>query len=91
MFYNYTNRKPMTNVFDLFDKQACDIRGKFGADSWTRAQYFSHAKELEAQGIQVVLVDMIGHPVEGSIPISNEIFFDNRYPAGSYFVLYCHS
>ncbi|MEI7562911.1 MAG: hypothetical protein WCJ39_04340 [bacterium] len=54
----------MTNVFDLYDPHACDIRGKFGADSWTRAQYFSHAKELEAQGIQVVLVDMIGHPVE---------------------------
>ena len=81
----------MTNVFDLFDKKACDIRGKVGADSWTWAQYASHKKELEAQGIQVVLVDMIGHPVEGAIPISNEMFFGNVYPAGTYFILYCHS
>jgi hypothetical protein len=37
------------------------------------------------------LVDMINHPVEGSIPISNEIFFWNKYPDWTFFVLYCHS
>lgn len=79
------------NIFDLYDPNACDVRGKFGADSWTRGEYFANKKELEKEGIQVVLVDMIGHPVEGAIPASNEIFFGNEYPKNTYFVLYCHS
>jgi hypothetical protein len=52
------------NIFDLYDPTACDVRGKFGADSWTRGEYFANKKALEAQGIQVLLVDLIGHPVE---------------------------
>ena len=79
------------NIFDLYDPTACDIRGKFWADSWTWGEYFTNKMELEQQGIQVILIDMIGHPVEWAIPASNEIFFDNHYPDGTYFILYCHS
>jgi hypothetical protein len=79
------------SVFDLFSKDACDIRGKQSKDKWTRVEYFSNKKELEAQGKQVVLVDMINHPIEGSVSISNELFFGNKYPEGTYFALYCHS
>jgi hypothetical protein len=46
---------------------------------------------LEAEGVRVVLVDMINHPVEWSVPISNEMFSGNLYPAWTYFCLYCHS
>lgn len=79
------------DVFDLFKPEACDIRGKANKEKWTRHEYFENKKELEAQWTKVVLVDMINHPVEGAIPISNEIFFGNRYPKGTVFVLYCHS
>ena len=79
------------SIFDLFSPSACDIRGKKSTDKWTRTQYFANKKEFEEQGIQVVLVDMINHPVEGAIPISNEIFFGNQYPEGTHFCLYCHS
>ncbi len=79
------------SVFDLFKKDACDIRGKKSTDKWTRTEYFTNKKELESQGINVVLVDMINHPIDWSVPISNEIFFGNQYPEGTYFILYCHS
>jgi hypothetical protein len=46
---------------------------------------------LESKWVRVVLVDMINHPVEDAIPASNEIFTENKYPAWTYFCLYCHS
>lgn len=52
------------DVFDLFKPEACDIRGKANKEKRTRHEYFENKKELEAQGIKVVLVDMINHPVE---------------------------
>ncbi|MCF7835226.1 rhodanese-like domain-containing protein [Candidatus Gracilibacteria bacterium] len=79
------------SVFDLFTKDACDIRGKTSTDKRTRTEYFTNKKELESQGIKVVLVDMINHPIEDSVQISNELFFGNKYPEGTYFILYCHS
>ncbi len=79
------------DVFNLFKKEACDIRGKFGSDKWTWKEYFDYKKELESEWKQVVLVDMIGQPVEWAISISNELFFSNQYPEGTVFVLYCHS
>lgn len=79
------------DVFDLYDKNSCDMRGKIGSESRTWTQYFQYKEMLEKEGTQVVLVDMIDHPVEGAVPISNELFFDKTYPEGTYFVLYCHS
>ena len=79
------------DVFDLFSPEACDIRGKANKEKRTRHEYFENKKELEKQGIKVVLVDMINHPVENAIPISNDIFFGNKYPKWTVFVLYCHS
>lgn len=52
------------DVFDLFSPEACDIRGKANKEKRTRNEYFENKKALEAQGIKVVLVDMINHPVE---------------------------
>ena len=79
----------MMNVFDLFSQDACSLGG---GDSlkWTWDEYREKRKELEADDVQVVLVDMIKHPVPGSVPISNELFA-GEYPDGTYFALYCHS
>lgn len=79
------------DVFGLFKKDACDVRGKFGSDKWTWKEYFAYKQQLEAEWIRVVLVDMIGHPVEWAVSISNELFFSGEYPEGTVFVLYCHS
>ena len=59
--------------------------------SWTRNQYFHHRKKLESEGVTVILVDMTGHPIEDSVPVSDELFFGGQYPEGTYFVLYCDS
>lgn len=40
-------------------------------ESWTWQEYEEKKRQL---GDKVVLVDMIGHPVEGSEPISEEMF-----------------
>ena len=73
---------------DLFDKNACNIFGRNnGLESWTWDEY--HAKKTEL-GDRLVLVDMIGHPVEGSVSIS-ERMFEGAYPDGTVFALYCHS
>ncbi len=79
------------DVKDLYNPQACDPRGRASKSVWTWSEYFQYKKELEEEWVQVVLVDMIGHPVEWAIAISNEMFFANQYPAGTHFVLYCHS
>jgi rhodanese-related sulfurtransferase len=78
------------NIFDMFNPNACAIGGRDGAISWSWEEYFENKKKFEEQGKKVVLVDMINHPVEGSTPISNELF-DGSFPEGTYFVLYCHS
>ncbi len=70
----------------MFDANACSIHGG-GSLGWTWEEYFEKKKTL---GKKVILVDMIGEPVEGSVPISNELFA-KKHPEGTYFVLYCHS
>lgn len=79
------------DITTLFNPKACDPRGMKSQDKWTWTEYFENKKKLESDGIQVVLVDMINHPVENAVPISNELFFGNQYPKGTYFALYCHS
>ncbi len=74
----------------MFNPNACSIGGRDGATSWNWEQYFENKKSLESEGKDVVLVDMINHPVEGSVPISNELF-SGKYPDGTHFVFYCHS
>jgi hypothetical protein len=34
---------------------------------------------------------MIGHPIDGSVQISNELFAPGNKPEGTVFALYCHS
>jgi len=80
------------DVNELFQKNACNIWARDKVKKkWSWDEYFEQKKKLEAEGKKVVLVDMINQPIEDSIPISNEIFFDWRYPDGTTFCLYCHS
>jgi len=74
----------------MYDPEACSIFGG-GSTERTRYQYFENKKLLESKWVQVVLVDMIRHPIEDSVPISNELFMSGDYPDGTYFCLYCHS
>ena len=69
------------DIFSLFSPKACDIRGKKSTDKWSWTEYFENKARLEAENTKVILIDMINHPVEGSIPISNDIFYGNHYPA----------
>ncbi len=63
----------------------------------TRTQYFNNKTKLESDGIQVVLVDLpVGRlPWQDALPWSlegnEEMFFDNSYPDGTYFVFYCYN
>lgn len=77
------------DIFKLFDENACSLGGKDSL-AWTWAEYYKKKKELEKDGTKVMLVDMIGQPVDGSVPISNELFAGD-FGKGTYFVLYCHS
>lgn len=70
----------------MFPKNACSLDGG-GSVGWTWEKYFEKKEEL---GDKIVLVDMIGHPVSGSIPLSNELL-NGQYPKETIFVLYCHS
>lgn len=79
------------DVFNLFSKDACDIRGKQSKDRRTRTEYFENKRILKSKGIKVVLVDMINHPIEDAVPISNSLFFEEQHPEWTYFILYCHS
>lgn len=75
-------------ISDLYDQNACSIFGRNnGLESWTWAQFREQKSKL---GDGVVLVDMIGHPVEGSVPAKDELF-SGKYPTGTVFALYCHS
>ena len=72
----------------MFNPNACNIFGRNnGLESWTWAEYRKKKTEIWEK---LVLVDMIGHPVEWSVLASDELF-DGRYPAGTIFALYCHS
>lgn len=75
-------------IFDMFDSNACSIQGRNNwLEAWTWDKYEEKKKELWEK---VVLVDMINHPVAGSVVISDKLF-SGIYPEGTIFALYCHS
>lgn len=75
-------------IHDMYDQNACSIFGRWSdVISWTWAEYNQQKQILWDK---LVLVDMIWHPVAGSILASDEIF-DGRYEEWTIFALYCHS
>lgn len=72
----------------MYDPNACSIWWMNNSmESWTWDQYKIQKEKFKNQ---IVLVDMINHPLEDSKPISNEMF-DWEYKDGTVFALYCHS
>ena len=75
------------DIENMFPQNACSLDGR-NSIGWTWDTYFEKKEQLKDK---IVLVDMIGHPVPGSIPLSNSLFENKKYSDGTYFVLYCHS
>ena len=76
-------------ITESYDPNACSIWWMNNwLESWTWEEY---KKNKEQFWDQIVLVDMINHPLPDSVAISNELFDTSVNPEGTYFVLYCHS
>jgi len=76
-------------IVESYDPNACNIAGfNNGLESWTWEQYKTQKEKF---GDQIVLVDMINHPVEDSVAITNELFAPWNKPDWTVFALYCHS
>jgi hypothetical protein len=60
-------------------------------DEWTQSEYLTNKRELEAQGIRVVLVDTILNPIENADAITYNPPLLREIPSGSVFVFYCDS
>jgi hypothetical protein len=58
-------------------------------DEWTQEEYLRAKKELEAQGVEVLLVDTILNPIEKADTITYNPYELKQYPKGSVFVFYC--
>ena len=75
-------------ITDMYDPNACSIWWMNNwMESWTWEQYKIQKDKFKDQ---IVLVDMINHPLDDSRPISNEMF-EWQYKDGTVFALYCHS
>jgi hypothetical protein len=60
-------------------------------DEWTQSEYLANKRELESQGVSVVLVDTILNPIDGADVTTYNPPLLREYPAGSVFVFYCDS
>ena len=79
----------MTNqTYNPFHDSLSVIQSK---ENWSWIEYFIYKEKLEQEGIEVILVDMTGHPVEDSINVSDDLFFEQEHPQGTYCALYCDS
>lgn len=75
-------------VKDMYDQNACSIFGRNNwCEVWTWQEYAIKKEELKDL---LVLVDMINHPIDWSIAISDELF-NWKYKDWTTFALYCHS
>lgn len=59
------------------------------ADEWTQDEYLKNRRELEAQGIRVLLVDTILNPIYGTETVLYSPPVLRNEPEGSVFVFYC--
>lgn len=61
----------------------------FEKDEWTQQELFKYTKELDKQGIKVVLIDTVLKPLEKIETITYNPYEMNEYPKGTVFVFYC--
>lgn len=58
-------------------------------DEWTQEEYMRAKRDLEAEGIKVLLVDTILAPIEGADTVIYNPYELAKEPSGSVFVFYC--
>ena len=61
------------------------------AKEWTQKEFLENKRDLEKEGIKVLLVDTILSPIEKADTIVYNPFELKSYPDGSVFVFYCDS
>ena len=58
---------------------------------WTQKEFLQNKKELEAEGIKVLLIDTILSPIENADTVVYNPYELSKEPHGSVFVFYCDS
>lgn len=58
-------------------------------DEWTQEEFLRNKKELEADGLKVLLIDTILNPIDGTETILYAPPLLKSEPEGSVFVFYC--
>ena len=58
-------------------------------DEWTQEEFLAHKKELESEGVKVLLVDTIAKPIKGAETTLYNPYEMKALPEGSVFVFYC--
>lgn len=61
----------------------------FSKTQWTQQELYKYTKELEAEGIKVVLVDTILKPLPNIETMTYNPYEMNLMPKGTVFVFYC--
>ncbi len=61
----------------------------FNKDEWTQQEFYKYKKELEKEGIKVVLVDTILKPIKGIETIIYNPYEMAQMPENTVFVFYC--
>ena len=58
-------------------------------DEWTQEEFLRNKKELEANGVKVLLIDTILNPISGTETLTYSPPILRSEPSGSVFVFYC--
>ncbi len=58
---------------------------------WTQKEFMIHKRELNKEGIQVLLIDTILSAIEKADTIMYNPYEMKKYPDGTVFVFYCDS
>lgn len=58
-------------------------------DEWTQQELYKYTKELELEGVSVVLVDTILKPIDNIETITYNPYEMSLMPKGTFFVFYC--
>ncbi len=58
-------------------------------NEWTQKEFLENKKQLQKEGVDVVLVDTILSPIEKADTITYNPYEMKNYPDGTVFVFYC--
>lgn len=61
----------------------------FSKDEWTQLEFLKNKKELEKNGIKVILIDTILKPIENMETMIYNPPLMEKFPQNSVFVFYC--